>query len=154
MEENTNKDNNKAENTDNKLVEKEMNSDTNSDESIISDIIPEEVLEGIPIEDRGKLISMVKQTMISSVSRRSNPIAEKITPEHITTLIDNSSIADKRDREERNSERKYNVILIIIGLIFVSFLVVFLQKNVNLLITIITAILSFIGGFGFGKSQQ
>jgi len=117
-------------------------------------VIPDEVLDAIPEEDRGKVFSIIKQSMFSEITRRSNPIAEKITPEHITTLISNSDKTDIRDRDERKSEKNYNLILIIIGLVFIGFLIVFLQKNMNLLITIITAILSFIGGFGFGKSQH
>lgn len=119
-----------------------------------TDIIPEEVLEAIPEEDRGKVVSIIRQSMFSGITRRTNPIADKITPEHITTLIRNSDESDKRDRFERKSERSYNLILIMIGLAFIGFLIVFLQSNMNLLITIITVILSFIGGFGFGKSQN
>lgn len=118
------------------------------------DIIPDEVLEAIPAEDRGKVVSIIKQSMISGVSRRSNPLSEKITSDHITTLIKNSDTSDLRDRNERKSERNYNLLLIIISLLFIGFLIVFLQSNLNLLITIITAILSFIGGFGFGKSRK
>lgn len=125
-----------------------------SKESSDIDIIPEEVLEAIPEEDRGKVVSIIKQSMFSGISRRTSPIADKITPEHITTLITNSDESDKRDRSERKSERNYNLILVLIGLVFIGFLIVFLQSNMNLLITIITAILSFVGGFGFGKSQN
>ena len=117
-------------------------------------IIPDEILEAIPEEERGKVVSIIKQSMFSGISRRSNPIADKITPDHITTLISNSDENDKRDRVERKSERNYNLILIVIGLLFIGFLIVYLQSNLSLLITIITAILSFIGGFGFGKSQK
>ncbi|MEA3496806.1 MAG: hypothetical protein U9R42_12335 [Bacteroidota bacterium] len=148
---NTNKQKEQDTSNKNELV-KDDELKTNKIES--DGIIPDEILETIPIEERGKVVSIIKKSMISSVSKRTNPIAEKITPEHITTLIENSSVVDKRDRTERKSERNYNLILIIIGLVFVSFLVIFLQKNINLLITIITAILSFIGGFGFGKSQK
>ncbi|MGB0949100.1 MAG: hypothetical protein ACPGU0_03210 [Marinirhabdus sp.] len=116
--------------------------------------IPEEILDAIPAEDRGKFVSIMQQSMFASISRRKNPLTEKITTEHITTLISNSDKNDKRDRQERKSERNYNLILILIGLVFIGFLVVFLQTNIDLLITVITAILSFIGGFGFGKSAK
>lgn len=143
--------NKSSENHKNQVNEKGKDNSSNEDEL---DIIPDEVLEAIPAEDRGKVVSIIKQSMISGVSRRSNPLAEKITSDHITTLITNSDTSDLRDREERKSERNYNLLLIIIGLVFIGFLIVFLQKNLNLLITIITAILSFIGGFGFGKSRK
>ncbi|OQX74561.1 MAG: hypothetical protein B6D64_12675 [Bacteroidetes bacterium 4484_276] len=90
--------------------------------------------------------------MFSGIVKRSNPISEKITEDHISKLITNSDAQDKRDRKERSGERYFSLILIVIALIFVGFIIVFLQSNEKLLITIITAILSFIGGFGFGKS--
>ena len=118
------------------------------------DIIPEDILEGIPEKERGRVASIIKQTMISGVMKRSNPIADKITSEHITQLISKSDVLDKRDRDERRSERNYNLLLIIIGLAFTGFLVVFLKNNEDLLIKIVIGIISFIGGFGFGQSRK
>lgn len=117
-------------------------------------LIPEEILEAIPVEDRGKVISIIKQSMISSVTRRGNPIADKITTEHITQLIAKSDETDKRDRQERQGQRNYNLILVAIGLLFIGFLIVFLQQDQDLLLKIIIAIISFVGGFGIGKSAK
>lgn len=118
------------------------------------DIIPDEVLDAIPKEDRGKVASIIKQTMVSGVMRRSNPIADKITSEHISQIISRSDDQDKRDRSEKKGERNYNLILIILGLVFIGFLIVFLQSNEDLLIKIVISIISFIGGFGFGQSRK
>jgi len=41
------------------------------------EIIPEEILEAIPAEDRGRIVSVIKQSMFSGVMRRGNPISEK-----------------------------------------------------------------------------
>ncbi len=117
-----------------------------------SDVIPDEILESIPEEERGKVASVIKQTMISGVMRKNNPIAEKITSDHIGRLIDKSDEQDQRDRKERKSERNYNLVLLIIGLVFVGFLIVFLQTNQELLLKIVIAIVSFIGGLGFGRT--
>lgn len=140
----------KEENSKSDLVKKEDDvlQNTNNEE-----IIPDEILEAIPEEDRGKVASIIRQTMISGVMKRSNPIAEKITTEHITQLISKSDELDKRDREERKGERNYNLLLIIIGLVFIGFLIVFLQSNEDLLIKIVIGIISFIGGFGFGQTR-
>ena len=125
------------------------------DESSNSEgIIPDEILDAIPEEERGRVSSIIKQTMISGVMRRSNPIADKITTEHITQLILKSDEHDIRDRQERKGERNYNLILILIGLVFIGFLIVFLQNNEDLLIKIVIGIISFIGGFGFGQSRK
>lgn len=117
-------------------------------------IIPDEILEAIPEEDRGKVAGIIRQTMISGVMRRSNPIADKITSDHITQLISKSDEQDIRDRTERKGERNYNLILIIIALVFIGFLIIFLQSNEDLLIKIVIGIISFVGGFGFGQSRK
>lgn len=135
-----------------KELEEIKDSDDNKTES--EEIIPEEILEAIPEEERGKVAGIIKQTMISGVMRRSNPIADKITSEHITQLISKSDDQDKRDRSERKEERNYNLILIIIALVFIGFLIVFLQSNEDLLIKIVIGIISFLGGFGFGQSRK
>lgn len=122
--------------------------------SLSEELIPEDLLEKIPEEDRGRVESIVKQTMISGVMRRNNPIADKITTEHISQLILKSDDQDKRDRKERKGERQYNVLLILIGIVFVGFLIVFLQENEDLLIKVVIAIISFVGGFGFGQYRK
>jgi hypothetical protein len=134
------------------IPEKENDKKSSPDNS--ESIIPDEILEAIPEEDRGRVASIIQQTMISGVMRRSNPIAEKITPEHITDIIDKSDKQDIRDREDRKSDKRYNLTLIILGLIFIGFLIVFLQSNEELLIKIIIGIVSFLGGFGFGRSGK
>jgi hypothetical protein len=135
-----------------KELDKIKDSEDNKTKS--EEIIPEEILEAIPEEDRGKVAGIIKQTMISSVMSRSNPIADKITSEHITQLISKSDDQDIRDRSERKGERNYNLILIFISLVFIGFLIVFLQSNEDLLIKIVIGIISFIGGFGFGQSRK
>lgn len=124
------------------------------EKSLSEEIIPEEILDAIPEEDRGRVASIIKQTMVSGVMRRSNPIADKITTEHITQLISRSDDHDKRDRKERKGERNYNLLLVIIGLVFIGFLIVFLQQNEDLLIKIVIGIISFVGGFGFGQTRK
>lgn len=117
-------------------------------------IIPEEILEGLPEEDRGRIQGIIRQTMVSAVMGNKNPIAEKITSEHITKIIENSDNQDKRDRDERRSEKNYEIIFLLIGLVFLGFLIVFLKDDKELLYKIIIAILSFIGGFGIGKTSK
>jgi predicted ABC-type exoprotein transport system permease subunit len=147
------------ENSNKNKVSKSISPDTvedsvekNKKEDAEAFIIPEEILENIPVEERGKIVSIMKQSMFSSITKRSNPIAEKITSEHITQLISKSDEQDKRDRTERKSLRNHNLIILLIGLVFIGFLIVFLQKDKELLVKIILAIISFLGGFGLGKS--
>ncbi len=136
-----------------KEVKKEQE-DKKAEAQTHNEIIPQEILEAIPEEERGRVESIIRQTMISGVIKRSNPIAEKITSEHITQIISKSDEFDKRERNERKSERNYNLLLIIIALIFIGFLIVFLQNKEDLLIKIVIGIISFVGGFGFGKANK
>lgn len=137
-----------------KKIEKPLNDNDEKDKSGALGIIPEEILEAIPEEERGKFASIIKQTMISGVLRRSNPIADKITSEHISQIISKSDDQDKRDRIERKGERNYNLILIILSLVFIGFLIVFLQSNEDLLVKTVIGIVSFLGGYGFGQSRK
>jgi len=132
----------------------EKTSDLENNKPNSDEIIPDEILDAIPEEDRGKVASIIKQTMISGVMRRSNPVSDKITSEHITQLITKSDEQDLRDRNERKGERNYNLIIIVIALVFIGFLIIFLQSNEDLLIKIIIGIISFVGGFGFGQSKK
>ena len=140
-----------SENNEDLIEKSESQTEVNNDDI---DIIPDEVLEAIPEEERGKFKSIVRQTMISGVMKRNNPISEKITSEHITELIKNSDNQDLRDRDERKTDKNYQIIFLLIGLAFLVFLIIFLQNNEDLLYKIILAIISFLGGFGIGKSSQ
>lgn len=127
---------------------------TESSEPSPEDLIPEEILKDIPINERGKFAAIIKHTMFSGILRPRSPLSEKITSEHISEIIKRSDEQDKRDREEREKERRYNLLILIIALVFIGFLIVYLNKNENLLIKIIIGLVSFIGGYGFGKTKQ
>ena len=119
-----------------------------------SKIAPNEILEVIPAEERGRFVSIMKETMFASFMSSNNPIAEKITTEHISKVLENADIQDKRDRQERKSEKNYQIIFLSIGLVFIGLLIIFLKEDKDLLYKIIIAIISFIGGFGIGKTRQ
>jgi len=119
-----------------------------------SDELLDEILEILPEEDRGKFFGIVRQSITASVSSYTGPLGASVTPQHITEIIKNADTQDKRDRDERKGERNYNLIILIIALVFVGFLVVFLKDQKDVLITIITAILAFAGGFGVGITRK
>ena len=136
-----------------KRLEKVDNKKETSDSEGTSNIIPDDLLEAIPIEDRGRFKNVITKMMFSGVMKRGNPISEKITSEHISRLIENSNIQDERDRKERKSDKNYKIIFLLIGLFFLAFLIFFLKDDKELLYKIIIAVFSFIGGFGLGKQQ-
>jgi len=116
-------------------------------------IIPPEVLENIPEKERDRVKSFIEQSMTitSGIARNINPIANKITQEHITKIIDYSNDEDKRDREERKGERWHNYLVMVTALVFTFCLILIFKDNSQILIPLITGILAFAGGFGIGK---
>ena len=114
--------------------------------------IPGEILETIPEKDREKFITVVQEIMFASFVKNNNSLTDKLTPDHITNIINNSDAHDRRDRDERKGQRYYHLLIFIISLIFLGFVIVFLKDDKDLLYKIIIALISFLGGFGIGKS--
>jgi len=85
-----------------------------------------------------------------SVTRHASPLGDKVTSDHITKLIDNSDSQDKRDRVERRCQRNYNLLILVIVLAFIIFHVVYFKDDKEILIPLVTSILSFVAGTGFG----
>ncbi len=129
-------------------VEKDSEKENHSDEL---DDIPPEFLEAIPEEERHRVVSIIRSKMFASFTRETNPIYEKVSSEHITSIINNSEEQDKRDRKERGNIRWMNFGMFILILVFLVFIIIFLIDNENILNLIITASLAFAGGFGVGK---
>jgi hypothetical protein len=93
------------------------------------------------------MLSMRSEShMISSA----NKIAEKLTPEHITQIIDNAEEEDKRSFSAFKMNSVLRTVYIIISLSFALFLLIFF-KDSEYFSTILTAIFSFLGGIGIGK---
>ena len=115
-------------------------------------IIPNELLDAVPDKDREKLITIIQETMFSSITKSANNLTDKLTPDHITSIISNSDTQDKRDRDERKGQRNYHLLIFLLSLLFLGFIIVFLKDDKELLYKIIIAIISFLGGVGVGKS--
>ena len=77
-------------------------------------------------------------------------VAEKLTPEHISMMIQASAEDDKNARIGERRQQTFTFLYILLGLAFVVFLVIFLKDNPDLMFRIITAVVSFIGGLGTG----
>jgi len=115
-------------------------------------LIPDDLLGSVPEKDREKFIAVFQETIFSSITKSNNNFAEKLTPDHITSIISNSDTQDKRDRDERKGLRNHHLIIFALSLVFLGFIIVFLKDDKDLLYKIIIAIISFLGGVGIGKS--
>jgi len=100
-------------------------------------------------------------SMMVDMGRARNPIAEKIEPKHITSIIKSADEASNREYKDRKSIRSYVVIYSIIGIVAFGLFTYFLVNKDSVIyfeaIKILGAILGgFLGGFGFGyyKSKK
>jgi hypothetical protein len=114
-------------------------------------VIPEEFLNELPPKDRKDFIQSI--TRISGIFPPQNPLAKKITSEHISEILKISDASDQRDRQERSNERNYNfkiLVTVLVAIFLVCGLFIW-AKQEEFLKYIIGAIIGFGGGFGVGK---
>jgi hypothetical protein len=120
----------------------------------------EEVIDGIPVVPQelfDKLPPEVKQqiTFLSSHQRiglpPSNPIANKVTSEHIGEIIKIADNDSEREFKDNISTRRYSLTYFVLSLLFLTFLIVFLsQVDKALLIDVLKVFIGFLGGLGLG----
>jgi hypothetical protein len=114
-------------------------------------VIPEEFLNELPPKDRKEFIQSF--TRISGIFPPQNPLAKKITSDHISELLKISDASDQRDRQERSNERNHNfkvLVTVLVAIFLVCGLFIW-AKQEEFLKYIIGAIIGFGGGFGVGK---
>jgi hypothetical protein len=118
--------------------------------------IPSEILEDIPPAQQDKIKGFIRQSFSMFSGQFPHPLFDKFTSDHVTSLLHNFDEADKRDRNERGSVRRYDLLILFLLLLFIGFLVVFLvsANQLELLKYLASAILGFGGGFGLGKYRK
>lgn len=82
-----------------------------------------------------------------------HPLMEKITPEHVSKIIESGDKENERAFQEQREGRHQNLIIFIITVVGLLALIVFLviMKENGLLLNLVIAILGFAGGIGVGK---
>lgn len=116
------------------------------------------ILESLDINDLDKIpnsISGVMQSLqVSGIMPRINPLAEKIESEHITQLLTHVEESSKREIAQEKTKMKYQLVYAILGISFMVFCIIFLIDKEDLLKSLVLIGVSFLGGFGFGKTQN
>lgn len=119
----------------------------------------DEILDALPQEQR----RIIERTMVSSVAMitKSSPeseIANKITSEHITKMLENQEKAmDYSFKDEKYKNIFYGVIIFI--LLASTLCIILLLKDLpdtmeRVLTVLITAVISGLGGYGIGKGNK
>ena len=113
--------------------------------------IPSEVLEKLPVEMRGVIAqSFSASAMVSGPMH--NPMLEKLTSEHISSLIEAVDKDGDRALEDRKHSRIWQTVIVALLVIPIAILLgyfAFLQQN-TLVMEIIKLAAVALGGFGIG----
>lgn len=100
-----------------------------------------------------------RQAYILSLTQTNNymqedPFAKNMTPEHLDKMLDNDGKLIDNQHEDGIYERRYTFAYVLVGLISLGLGVVYLaDKNPNLLINLVTAVISGAGGYGIGIAR-
>ena len=119
-----------------------------SDMSVSSDALDE-----IAPDDRSIFTRTISSFAAQFIAPVVNPIFEKFTSDHISTIIDNAENERIRESEADKSRRKYQFAYFLIGLFaFIGLIVFFtLTDNGELIVPLITGALGFFGGLAAGR---
>lgn len=109
--------------------------------------IPPEILEAMPPEVR----SHIKESFGIISGPVANPIARKLTPEHITKVLDQHEAESQRLDSYRKQGRWFNIAILLIALgAFFLFAVMFGYSNPELFKQSIAFLATFFAGFAGG----
>ncbi|MFZ5451112.1 MAG: hypothetical protein ACOZF2_04485 [Thermodesulfobacteriota bacterium] len=120
-------------------------------EEIVKEAPPEvrEFLEKAPPQIREFVMGM------TSVGRTPHPIFDKFTDKHVDKFLDYTEEENKRGFTFASRGRWFQLGYVIIGLVFIGFLITYLlPNNKDLLINILVIFGAFAGGFGFGYGYR
>jgi len=108
-----------------------------------------EILDNLPPEIK-KVVEMgFSMQRISGATP--NPILSKLNENHIDRILDIGEKEEDNSFKDSQSNKKYNLIYFIIGILLFIFLIVFLVKdNKELFLEILKIGVAIIGGFGGG----
>jgi hypothetical protein len=126
-----------------------MSSEKKNDlESNLSKLEKDLDIDELPQEAR----AIVRMMMSRSISTKSSSfLQDKVNQEHISKILEIAEEDNKREFEDTKLARIYNLLTLIIVLIFLGFLTVFLaNKDLSTYQDIIRILIIFGGGFGAG----
>ena len=92
-----------------------------------------------------------EQVIAGTIGPARNPVLEKLTEDHITTLIENDGRNDERSFEYSKADRRYRLVYVLIVLLSFGLLTFYLAPaDKELYKQIVQVLAAFAGGFGAG----
>ena len=136
----------KSKNLDNQKEQASVDSnDTNPN---LSKLDKDLDIDDLPQEAKAIVRMMMSKSIFTSSS---SFFQDKINSEHISKILDIAEEDNKRELEDTKIARLYNLINLVIVLIFLGFLTVFLaNKDLSTYQDIVRILIIFGGGFGAG----
>ena len=131
------------------------NPDEGAEVDALVELIGEETFEHVPPESRGRITRSI--SIFTSIGgERFNPLFRRLSPEHISAMLESSERNAEREHSSQASARRYQFLYFLIGLLAAVGLIVFfsLTDDKVTLTTVIVAILGFVGGFGVGRTTR
>ncbi len=106
------------------------------------------LFETLTPQERTRVFGHLHSISDNMHKRSVSSLTDKITAEHIASLISNADERDKRDRTEIRDQQRYKLIHTFTVLLFVAGLIGALQQNQPLLLNLIFGLMGFLSGFG------
>lgn len=112
-------------------------------------------MNSIPDKEQAKVVRSIMSMQFGAISATpENAISKKITSEHITQYLTDSSKAMQESFKERRDDKIFKGVALFITLVFVVILIILLKDNPNVMEKIIYAIGGLVagclGGYGYG----
>jgi len=108
-----------------------------------------EVHDNIPQENQENP-TFFGMRMGVNISDANFALLDKITPEHMDKMIDASASDEQAKRKIQSRRQWLNLVYAVLAMAVFVFLIIFLRSDTDLLVTVITIAVSFLGGLGTG----
>jgi len=112
----------------------------------------DEMLRNVPPEIQREIIQ--SRTLLLGAGLEPNPLAEKVTGEHITKILDNTAEESGRRAKDKTQSRIFKFAAAVLAAGLFVFLTVFLKPDRDLYVEIIQLLAIFAGGFGAGYGAK
>jgi hypothetical protein len=123
-------------------------------EALVSEAPPEvqELLKQVPPKIRREFTGMIMQTMRGTAP---HPLIDKFTPEHVTKFLELNESDSNRGFLFASRGRWFQLGYALLAFAFLVFVIIYLMPaHKDLVISIITILVVFAGGFGAGYGYK
>ena len=132
---------------------------TDATDTSLTEPVPEserqEASEQEMSEAPQQFIEQFEQVIAGAIGPARDPVLEKLTEDHITTLIENDSKNDGRIFEDSKADRRYRMAYILIGLLSFGLLTAYMMPiDKELYKQVIQLLIAVGGGFGAGYGYR